>query len=155
MQQIGVYMAVHQHTLRSGAAPGADAAFEAGCTANNGKMEIYIPWTGFADREASETVHVGVSPQALRIAQKHHPNWNACQFGARRLHGRNVYQILGLDLKTPVDFVVCWTKGGKRGGGTGQALRIAEALKIPIFDLAVPAAMDALEEFIRRHPDYK
>lgn len=31
-------------------------------------------------------------------------------------------------------FVLCWTKNGKGGGGTGQAIRIAKAYKIPVFD---------------------
>ena len=34
-------------TLRSGAAPGADAAFEEGCDRVDGKKEIYLPWKGF------------------------------------------------------------------------------------------------------------
>jgi hypothetical protein len=50
---------------------------------------------------------------------------------------RNCYQMLGLDLKTPVEFVICWTPQGKGAGGTGQALRIARDLKIPIYDLGL------------------
>ncbi len=45
------------------------------------------------------------------------------------------FQVLGSDLETPVSFVVCWTIGGKISGGTGQALRIAKDLGIPIFNL--------------------
>lgn len=29
---------------------------------------------------------------------------------------------------------ICWTKNGSGQGGTGQALRIAKAYNIPIFD---------------------
>lgn len=54
--------------------------------------------------------------------------------GAKKLQARNSHQVLGLDLNTPSDFIICWTKGGKGIGGTGQALRIAKAYNIPIFD---------------------
>ena len=53
------------------------------------------------------------------------------------MHTRNVYQVVGATLEDKSDLVICWTKDGKRQGGTGQALRIADYLDIPIFDLAV------------------
>lgn len=54
--------------------------------------------------------------------------------GARRLQARNSHQILGWDLNSHSDFVICWTKGGKGNGGTGQAIRIAKDYNIPVFD---------------------
>ena len=48
--------------------------------------------------------------------------------------GRNVHQVLGYDLETPTDFIVCYTKDDKDQGGTGQALRIAYDRTIPIID---------------------
>lgn len=61
---------------------------------------------------------------------------------------RNVCQILGADLHTPVQMVICWTKGGKLVGGTAQALRIARANNIPIFNLALDSSGPALMEFL-------
>ena len=49
---------------------------------------------------------------------------------------RNAYCMLGPDLKSPVDFVLCWTPNAKVVGGTGQGLRIALDYNIPIFNLA-------------------
>lgn len=46
--------------------------------------------------------------------------------------------------------VICWTKEGKRGGGTGQALRIAQHFYIPIFDLALPDAGEKLCAFVEK-----
>ena len=80
------------------------------------------------------------------MAAEFHPNWSACKQGARRLHARNCHQILGLDLKTPVDFVVCYTPNANRSGGTGQALRIAERLNIPIFDYGDPRGPEYAEQ---------
>ncbi|GAG46694.1 unnamed protein product, partial [marine sediment metagenome] len=37
----------------------------------------------------------------------------------------------------PVDFIICWTPGGREVGGTAQAIRIAKANHIKVFNLAV------------------
>jgi hypothetical protein len=122
--------------LRSGAAPGADQAFEAG--ARDWK-KIYIPWEGFNNRYSNEndndTVHAGVCGGALGLAQRYHPAWDLCTDGVRKLHARNVYQIFGTSLCRKSEFVICWTPDGLGGGGTGQALRIARAHDVPVLDL--------------------
>jgi len=48
-----------------------------------------------------------------------------CSDYAKKLHGRNVKQVLGDDLKTPSDFLLCWTKEGKDVGGTRTAIVLA------------------------------
>lgn len=142
MNRIAAHLARQGYTLRSGGAGGADTAFEAGCDAAAGQKQIFIPWSGFSGRRAGEPgVHVGVGPNALALAERMHPNWSACSRGARALHARNGYQVLGPKLDTPVDFVVCWTPQAHRGGGTGQALRIAESHGITIYDLADVTAL--------------
>lgn len=104
-------------TLRSGGAIGADSAFEEGAS----KKEIFT---------AND-----VTEAAIELSSKYHPNWEACSKHAKKLHGRNAMIILGKDLDSPVEFVICWTKNGKGGGGTGQALRIAKDYGIKIHDL--------------------
>jgi hypothetical protein len=42
--------------------------------------------------------------------------------------------VLGHDLRSPSRFVVCWTADGRATGGTGQAIRIAEAYAVPVFN---------------------
>jgi hypothetical protein len=44
-------------------------------------------------------------------------------------------QVLGNYGNDPVEFVICWTSNGKDSGGTGQAIRIAKAFDIPVFNL--------------------
>jgi len=139
---IGSELAGVGYTLRSGGAVGADRAFERGCDYHFGTKEIYVPWGGFASG-------VNVSDfdnfdEAMKIAEKFHPAWDRCAEPVKKLHTRNVYQILGSDLNTPTDFVVCWTKDGSGAGGTGQALRIAKYLNIPIFDLGLNETLDKL-----------
>jgi len=105
------------YILRSGGAPGADSTFEKYTT---GEKEIYLPWRGFNDNSSEfylDNMDIEFVQKAKSMAMKYHP------------------QVLGSDLQTPVSFVVCWTQGGKIAGGTGQALRIAKDLSIPIFNL--------------------
>ena len=80
------------------------------------------------------------------MTMKYHPNWYRLSVGARRLMARNCHQILGEDLKTPVNFVICWTKDGGKTGGTGQAMRIADDLNIPIYNLFFE---DTLEKILK------
>lgn len=126
-------------TLRSGAADGADTAFYQGAMNAKGPVEIFLPWEGFNDfTTQDEGFYVpDYSTELLNIAAQFHPAWKSCSAGAKKMHARNVCQVAGLDLNTKTDLVICWTKDGKRSGSTGQALRIAEYLEIPIFDLAI------------------
>lgn len=118
------------YTLRSGAADGADSAFEEGVSLIT--PEIYLPWENFGKSKSKFT-----SPkhEAYLIAEKYHPAWKKLSRAGQKLMARNVHQVLGWDMRTLSDFVVCWTADGKASGGTGQALRLAKACNIPIYNL--------------------
>ena len=142
MTNLGDYLQTEGYILRSGGADGADSAFERGCYRNHSRFsklqwwgatkEIYLPWRGFNGHTSSR---FNPSPEAMEVAAKFHPNWAACSRVARLFHARNSHQILGEHLDDPVSFVICWTPGGEITGGTGQALRIAQAYNIPIINL--------------------
>ena len=134
--------------LRSGGADGADTAFSRGVVQPKNKV-IYLPWVGFNNSAPGKYMGSMMS-DAEKIAKKYHPNWNRCSYGAKQLLTRNTFQILGDDLKLPSDFVICWTKDGKASGGTGQALRIAKALSIPIFNLKKDDHREQLEKFVEQ-----
>lgn len=135
MFQIGVRLAHLGWTLRSGGADGADTAFERGASHGGGDMEIFLPWRGFNGRTRGKLGSPEKQAEAEIIAARFHPAWHRCSQGARRLHTRNVFQVLGSDLNSPSACVICWTVGGEGGGGTGQALRIARHYEVPILDL--------------------
>lgn len=150
-------------TLRSGAASGADEFFEKGAkgagatsvAANTENTEIWLPWRGF--RGHSDT---GFYPgeEHFAYAAQHHPAWNYLTRGPRALHARNVGQILGRDLQTPVRFVLCWTQDGcehysartKETGGTGMAIEMASRLDIPVFNMRHPDALHRLAELLQQ-----
>ena len=93
----------------------------------------------------------------MQMAAAHHPAWERLGRGARSLHARNCHQILGRDLDDPVSFVVCWTPDGATThpgpstGGTGQALRIAAAHDIPVFNLARADHLARVRAYIATH----
>lgn len=131
------------YTLYSGGADGADEAFERGAT----KKLIFLPWSGFCNKHVDGKNYV-VPPYNEEIVKQFHPAADKLKQGALKLMSRNSYQVLGPDLNSPVDFVVCWTKDGKASGGTGQAMRIAESRNIPIFNLKKPGALYELGRFV-------
>lgn len=141
------------YVLRSGAADGADAAFETGAVKAAGDREIYLPWKGF-NGHSSELYHV--TPEASVIAQGVHPAWERLPPGPRKLHSRNVYQVLGYQLNAPSEFVVCWTPDGcesartrkRTTGGTATAIVLAERNGVPVFNLENPKSCESLQAFL-------
>ena len=80
------------------------------------------------------------------LAKEYHPNWEMLGDVGRHFMGRNMYQVLGADLKTPTGFIICWTPGGKTVGGTGQAIRVAKDHNIPIFNLGSMSLTDVSDK---------
>lgn len=136
------------YVLRSGADIGAEQAFERGCTDAGGTSEIWLPRLAFQQHE-SQLVPCS---EAFSLAQEHHPFWDKLSASQRAAHARKCHEILGADLKSPVNFMVCWTKDGcesreacgSETGDTATAIRIASSFGIPIFNLANLDAMERL-----------
>lgn len=161
MMGIAYILKEMEYVLRSGHADGADLAFEKG---SDGQNQIWLPWSGFNYKSPQSqglvrTGHYVPAENwvASKIAEANHPKWDACSPAARKMHTRNVYQVLGpglgvINQDTVSRFVLCWTKDGKASGGTGQAIRIAEACKIPVFNLFHADALEKLEAFLSEQP---
>jgi len=133
MTQIAKSLRIQGFTLRSGGANGADSAFEQGA---GDKKDIYLPWKEFnASQSSLVLVDMQLKEDAYKIAYQYHPNWMACNAAARAFMARNSFQVLGDDLISPSEFVICWTPDKKICGGTGQAIRIANDHNIPVMYL--------------------
>jgi len=131
------------YVLRSGGADGADSYFEEYANA----CEIYLPWKGFNNND-SELYQI--SEASILLAKQYHPAWDKLSQAAQKLMARNGYQVLGEDLLTPTEFVICWTKDGKDSGGTGQAIRIAKTHKIPVCNLYFPSHIESLSSYLKK-----
>jgi hypothetical protein len=149
MTQIAARLEDRGYVLRSGGARGADSAFEAGVRLIANKR-IYVPWAGFNGRRGENVIECGTDPSMRRIAALTHPAWWRCSDAARKMHTRNVAQVLGCPPEDNADseFVVCWTPRALRSGGTGQALRIAQRHRVQVFDLADAGRAAAFEAHV-------
>lgn len=149
MERIAARLAIRGLWLRTGGADGADSAFWRGCREVRGPLDLWVPWEGFNGHYGSFFVP---TKSHFEAASKLHPAWNRLERGPQALHARNVGQVLGADLSTPVEMVICWTKdcaetGLERSvktGGTGTAIQLAWECDIPVYNLARPDAMDRL-----------
>jgi hypothetical protein len=155
---LGARLAREGFVLRTGASPGADQAFMRGAARAGGRAELYLPCPGFeSDARAHlrrlDAIVIGEpAPRSYALAARFHPAWGELGEFERRLRARDVHQVLGADLRSPVAFVVCWTRDGSRdgsqagAGGTGQALRVAASRNIPVVNLVDAAAAAAALE---------
>lgn len=145
MTRIAQRLDANGYTLRSGGANGADTAFERGAQSK----VIYLPWPYF---NGNDSVRFGATKAAYEIAEEFHPAWDRLSDAARKLMARNTHQVLGddvLDSRQYSRFVLCWTPHGSGSGGTGQAIRIAKAYQIPVFDLGSPSGWAEFKVFMK------
>lgn len=169
MSQVATKLASQGWTLRSGGAKGAGSAFELGWLQwysnqtpwpSYPQLEVFIPWEGYNGHDRDGLFGGNINPEldnaqlfmlAGFIAEKMHPNWAACKRGARAMHARNVYQVLGQDLKTPSKMLIAWTpltRAGEPKGGTATAIRLAESHQIPCFNLNKPVDYARIHKFL-------
>jgi hypothetical protein len=160
MTELAKELAAKGYTLNSGAAEGADSAFEAGAST---KKDIFPG-------------NIKTGKRELMIAEEIHPNWGAMIAAAKRnaiqkgknpeaaaayvanLMARNTNQVFGKNLDTPVDFVLAYTPDNltdytKRtidSGGTGQAIDMASRKGIPVINMAGPNWRSQLDAVINR-----
>jgi len=139
--------------LRSGGANGADKTFEEGCDLGKGKKEIYLPWKGFNGNQSqlyygSNFISKDIKDKSFEIAEQYHPNWSYLSDAATHLIARNGFQVLGVDLESPVGMMLYWHPPFK-SGGTGQAIRIALDKNIIIFNVGLKQDRVGLSEYIK------
>ena len=133
MTEIARALEQNDFTLRSG----GDTAFE----------------DGVVDDKIIYTI-TDVTDEALMLVDEYHPAPSALTDYGRLLIARNGFQILGQDLDTPCEFVLCWTPDGAETsttintGGTGQAIRIANAYNIPVFNLKNKRSVDRFVDYL-------
>lgn len=136
------------YCLRSGAAKGADQAFEK----NIKRKEIFVAELKPAKHKPQKTKGLNnISPplvkKAFELAQQHHGGWHNLSDYSKKLMARNCMQVLGETLDRPVDFVLCWAEKvyyddhgliKNVSGGTGMAVRLAYSLGIPVIHTHLP-----------------
>lgn len=153
MQVFASLAAQRKWILRSGAASGADSAFEVGCDSVGGGKEIFLPWRNFNNHPSN--LYQPTSA-ARRMAQLIHPAWCRLSLPTQMLVSRNMHQIFGELMFEPVKFVLCWTPDGcehyttygRETGGTGTAISVASRDGIPVFNLRNPDRLDHAKQIL-------
>lgn len=168
MESVGYALASQGWTLRSGGAKGADQAFENGMFRFAGydqpyswtPAEIYLPWAGYEDHHRDTHGGLNVLPSAITLdderiaegmAMATHPAWEACKQGAKKMHTRNVFQVLGKTLDHPSKMLIAWTRLDKHGnpkGGTATAINLANEHGVKTFNLNKPEDFERISTWI-------
>lgn len=154
--------------LRSGGALGADSAFSDALSAPESRSQLFVTNSVrkpnyFNPQTIYGQSFDGLYRQAMRLIMDNrlHKKWENCSQVALDLHNRNVFQVLGLDLKTHSEFVLCWTPRGEKTyaetgqytGGTGTAINTAAVNHIPVFNLANEIDLIYTLDFILKNID--
>jgi len=140
--KVGHWLAKQGWTLHTGAAQGADQAFAEGALKAQGKVSLFVPWPSYeykwteiarargAERFTLQYWH----KEAFASVDQYHPNPSTLKDTVRKLHARN-YLII-----SECKFVIAFPKPDPQGnlGGTGQGIRIAEGLGIPVIRQDTP-----------------
>lgn len=155
------------YTLRSGKARGADEAFQLGVEkfetdqAFNKEArigyapEIYTPWNNFKTEGLSSFWDIPLNDidkdlvdEAKSIASRIHPAWGRCSQAAKKLHTRNVFQVLGRNLNNPSKFLLACSDEDSNGdvkGGTRTAWMIAKENNVPVFNVRGKIVTEVLD----------
>lgn len=140
MSKISAILEQNGYVLRSGGAKGADTYFAKGSS----NKEIF---------KSSDA-----KPWSFDEVKKHLPNDRPPTFDSwdpyiKGLLARNMMQVLGENGDSPVEFIVCWTPQGDYNssdvGGTGYAIRCANAHGIKVYNLGYKEQLDEFKNFIR------
>lgn len=139
--QIARRMAHQGWELRSGGAIGSDTAWERGWVGFDRKEIYVVKGTSGVIAKNATCGHISdygdIWFEAEDIASKLHPRWENLDEYAQAMHTRNVFQVLGLDLKSKSDVVAAYAPpaGFSVKGGTASAFNLARAKGIPTFNL--------------------
>ena len=139
------------YTARSGGMEG----LEAEATKAAIKCEIHLPWKDFAQMQSKLTFN---SPLAKGIAKKFMSggNWETLKPPAQAFLAKNVRILTGQNCDSLAMFLLCWSRDGAETsvektfdtGSVGHAIAIANAHRIPVFNLGKSGAENRLYAFL-------
>jgi predicted Rossmann-fold nucleotide-binding protein len=127
------------HTIATGGADGIDTVAMQHC--KPGQLEVCLPWASY--NMNTRPTHATVCTYNERVhtiwsdsVYKYHPNADALTRGAFALHARN-YGIVE-------DSNVVIAMPGIKDGGTGQGMRIARDLGVPLLVYRIASRTDSV-----------
>ena len=147
MKHTAQLLAIDEYGCSTGAANGADQAFATAAHEMQSPLHLYLPWPSYEQNWVNSkrcaltdvTILNDNDIDAITSVYDFHPAANKLKPAIIKLHARN-YLII-----KDVLFVVCYTPDGKGQGGTGQGIKIAQSMNIPVYDLGNKATLAAFE----------
>lgn len=152
VDRIGRYLIGIGYKCRTGDAVGMDAAWR---HISQPDCEFYAPKTRSNPLPGARIIVDERYRLAKQITRQHHPYFHNLNDFDAELQIRNVFEVLGEDVNDPSEFLICWTKDGsekktsKETGGTGQAIRLAIAYNVPVFNLYHSDAEERLAKHLK------
>lgn len=151
MAQTAILLARSGHTCNTGACIGADQAFGNGAIAGYGKLHLFLPWPNYEQKwiqtlkgDITITVmNTDIHNDAIRSVFYYHPKATTLKDSVIKLHARNFLILQNCA------YIICWTPNGAISGGTGQAIRIAQNSKMPIYNLGNQEILENFQKDIK------
>jgi hypothetical protein len=137
------------YTCRTSGGSEGDDAFE-----NNSTLsEVHIPWKKFNNKETKFNKNL---PEAADLVKPFHPTFDAMKPAVQAIIARGAHVILGQNLQSPVQFVLCWSADGLenakdrgiKSGFIGIPIALAATNRIPVFNLKNPDALQRLKNWL-------
>ena len=158
--ELGAIYALRGHILRSGGASGMDSAFEA--YVQPSQKQIFRPridpknrlnnGIAFDRHNAYPVLDSKLWVRAEELVRPYAPHFDGRTPYVQDLFRRNMFQIFGPDLQTPVSFVVYWAPetNGVVQGGTRLAVYAARDAGIPTENLYIDSVRERALKLIAK-----
>lgn len=140
LESWGILFAKRGIDLRTGNATGSDHALAEGIRRGGGHPTLLLPWAGYNEDQihSDDIVEVpSLTSTEMELCIAAHPKWHVLKQGARKMMMRNVAILRG------VSAVYALPSDNIGGGGTGQGMRAAKLMGLPVFDLTTESGWNA------------
>ncbi|MDF9399078.1 hypothetical protein [Vibrio sp. 1180_3] len=114
MYRVAASLADKGYVQRSGG-NSVEKPFISGATILSGseqKSKIMLPWDGFGDQRIGSGNYVGNQKLAQQMAKRYLKGFNRLKPEQRLIVARQVYVLLGKELKQHSEFLLCYTDDG-------------------------------------------
>lgn len=137
------------YTLRIG----GGNEFEMALEPHAQRLELYLPWKGFNQRESKFSYN---SESAKKLAALFHPGFEQLNYPIQAFIARNVRMMVGSNLKSPTLALIVYSEDGATklqdiGQKTATArtvITLANYLRIPVFNLANENALASIVTYL-------
>ena len=139
----------------SGGCIGAEQAFINGTIIAGGLTYLHLPWLSFEEQWVKklpkDQVIVNVLQDddyaAFESVKNFHPGYKKLSPSIRAINARY------LNILNTVSFMICWTNNAQPVGSTGQAIRLATYIHIPVYNLGNQETLDKMIDKINQRKE--